>query len=90
MSRLFAVAAVLIVAVEIAPLRSEELPWCVELDVFTKNCTFASYDECAAVAKNATSPATGTGRCIRNPSYQPPQATSHGKPAPAKASGPRR
>jgi hypothetical protein len=52
------------------------MPWCVELDVFTKNCAFASYNECNAVANNATGPATGTGRCIRNPNYQPPAAAA--------------
>lgn len=51
---------------------AEEFPWCVEVDVFTKNCAFASHDECVAVAKNVSSPATGTGRCIANPNYVAP------------------
>ena len=74
------------------PLGAEELPWCVKLDVFTKNCAFASYDECVAVAKNATSQATGVGQCIRNPDYQPPPASASArpKPAPSKTSNPQR
>ena len=66
-----------------APLHAQESPWCVELDAFTKNCAYTSYDECTAVAKNATSPATGVGRCARNPNYQPPPAAA-AKSAPAK------
>jgi hypothetical protein len=64
---------------------AEEFPWCVEVDVFTKNCAFASRDECVAVAKNVSSPATGTGRCIANPNYVAPAAT---KPAKASAKTP--
>jgi hypothetical protein len=54
-----------------SPLRAEEFPWCVEVDVFTKNCAFANRNECIEMAKNLASPATGPGRCIANPSYQP-------------------
>ena len=86
----FAACSVLTIAAT-APLGAEELPWCVKLDVFTKNCAFASYDECAVVAKNATSPATGVGQCIRNPDYQPPaSASARPKPAPGKTANPLR
>jgi hypothetical protein len=78
-------AATLIVVTSAVPLWAEEMPWCVELDVFTKNCAFASHDECVAVANNAASPATGIGRCIRNPNYQPLQAAARAKPAADKA-----
>jgi len=71
--RIFLVASAVLVLTS-APLRSEEMPWCVELDVFTKNCAFASHDECLAVATNARGPATGASRCIRNPNYQEPAA----------------
>jgi hypothetical protein len=73
-----------------APLGAQQLPWCVKLDVFTKNCGFAKYDECVAVANNATSPATGVGQCVRNPDYQPPTTTARPKPAPRKTSNPQR
>jgi hypothetical protein len=58
---------------------AEDMPWCVELDVFTRNCAFASRDECVAVAGNANGPATGASRCIRNPNYQPPATPARGK-----------
>jgi hypothetical protein len=64
------------------PLRAEEFPWCVEVDAFTKNCAFTSRDECVAVARNVSSPATGEGRCIANPNYVVPPAAK----ASAKAS----
>jgi hypothetical protein len=73
-----------------APLEAQELPWCVKLDVFTKNCAFAKYEECVAVANNATSPATGVGQCVRNPDYQPPPAAAGQKPSPRKTSSPQR
>ena len=80
-----AVFGVLMLAAASAPLEAQELPWCVKLDVFTKNCAFAKYDECVAVANNATSPATGVGQCVRNPNYQPPAAAAvRPKPAPLK------
>jgi uncharacterized protein DUF3551 len=66
-----------------APLHAQDSPWCVVLDAFTRNCAYTSYDECTAVANNATSPATGVARCIRNPNYQPPPAAA-AKSAPAK------
>ncbi len=87
--KLVAVAGVLL-ATGVGPVHGEEMPWCVELDVFTKNCAFATRDECQAVAANAASPATGQGRCIRNPNYRAPAAAVHGKSAPIKASEPRR
>jgi hypothetical protein len=73
-----------------APLAAEEFPWCVKLDAFTQNCAFANYSECAAMANDATSPATGVGRCIQNPNYQPPAAAARPKPAPAKTASPQR
>ena len=72
-----------------APLAAEEFPWCVKLDAFTQNCAFANYNDCVAMATSATSPATGVGRCVRNPNYQPPAAAAaRPKPAPAKTASP--
>jgi Protein of unknown function (DUF3551) len=71
-----AASGILMIAVGSAPSRAQDMPWCVELDVFTKNCGYTNYNECVAVANNATSPATGTGRCIRNPNYQAPAASA--------------
>ena len=89
MGRLFAICAALLCPA--APLHAEEFPWCVKLDAFTQNCAFANYDECASVANNATSPATGVGRCVRNPNYQPPAPVAgRVKPAPAKTASPQR
>ena len=79
-----------------APLAAEEFPWCVKLDAFTQNCAFANYNECVVAAADATTPATGVGRCVRNPNYQPPAATTARaksapeKPATAKAASPQR
>ena len=85
MWRLIAVSGVLTLAANVAPLHSEETPWCVELDVFTRNCSYTRYDECVAVAKNAIGPATGAARCIRNPRYQPPAPeAAKAKPSAAK------
>jgi hypothetical protein len=89
MGKILAVGAALLLGA--VPLSAEEFPWCVKLDAFTQNCAFANHDDCAAVANNATSPATGVGRCIRNPNYQPPAATTaRAKPAPAKTANPQR
>ena len=89
MQKLFAVIGVLMLAAAAEPAHAQEMPWCVKLDVFTKNCAFADYNECVAVAKNATSLATGVGQCVRNRDYQPPPATAtHAKPAPRKTAGP--
>jgi hypothetical protein len=77
-----ALSGVLIAVFGSASLRAEEFPWCVEADVFTRNCAFTQRDECIAMAKNIASPATGPGRCIANPNYQPPKSTK----ATAKAS----
>jgi hypothetical protein len=86
-----ALGAMLAIFAAAAPARAEDFPWCVEVDVFTKNCAFANYEECVAVARNAASPATGVGRCIRNPAYQPPPAAAKSaKPAAAKSSNNRR
>lgn len=86
MWRLLAASAALILAPTV-PLHAEQSPWCVKLDVFTRNCAFASYNECAAVAKNANPEAA----CIRNPGYQPPAAAAaRPKPAPAKTASPER
>jgi len=55
--------------------------------VFTRNCGFTSRDECVAVAKNVSSPATGEGRCVANPNYvAPPAAAKSAKPKHAKTS----
>ena len=83
-------AAGVVVLLSAVPLAAEEFPWCVKLDAFTQNCAFANYSECTAVANDATSPATGVGRCIRNPNYQPPAAAVRPKPAPAKTASPQR
>ena len=64
---------VLVLAVHLsatAPARSEDHPWCTEFDPFTKNCSFASYQECVAVAKSVGA------TCIRNSSYRPPPASA--------------
>jgi hypothetical protein len=83
MGRLLAICVAL--SFSAATLHAQEFPWCVKLDAFTQNCAFADYNECTVVANNATSPATGVGRCVRNPNYQPPVPTiGRVKPAPAK------
>ena len=88
MGKILAVGAALLLSA--APLAAEEFPWCVKLDAFTQNCAFANYNECVAMAASATTPATGVGRCVRNPNYQPPAAAAarpkpaSNKPAPAK------
>jgi hypothetical protein len=76
------VLAALILMAASTPLHAEDSAWCVRLDAFTKNCAFATYNECMAVAVNANGPATGASSCIRNPDYKPPQAA---KPAKAKS-----
>jgi hypothetical protein len=69
-------------------IRAEDYPWCVQVDAFTKNCGFATRDECLAVAKNVSSPATGEGRCVANPNYvAPPAPAKSAKAAPTKTSG---
>ena len=84
-------AAGVVVLLSAAPLAAEEFPWCVKLDAFTQNCAFANYNDCAAMANDATSPATGVGRCVRNPNYQAPAAAAvRPKPAPAKTASPQR
>jgi len=89
MGKLVTVCAALLLSA--APLAAQEFPWCVKLDAFTQNCAFADYNECVATAANATSPATGVGRCVRNPNYQPPVPTvGRVKPAPAKTASPQR
>jgi hypothetical protein len=91
MQKSFAAFGVLLLTLVIAPLRAQESPWCVKLDVFTKNCAFADYNECVTVARNATSPATGVGECVRNPDYQPPAAAAaHDKSAPRRSTTPQR
>jgi hypothetical protein len=86
MGKILAVGATLLLGA--VPLSAEEFPWCVKLDAFTQNCAFANYSECAAMANDATSPATGVGRCIRNPNYQAPAARP--KSVPAKTVSPQR
>ena len=89
MGKILAASAALLLSA--APLAAEEFAWCVKLDAFTQNCAFANYSDCAAVATNATSPATGVGRCIRNPNYQPTAAAApRPKTAPAKTASPQR
>ena len=73
MGKMFAACAALLSAPHRLPPR---VPWCVKLDAFTKNCAFADDNECVAVARNATSPATGVGHCVRNRNYQPPPRRS--------------
>jgi hypothetical protein len=88
MGRLLGTCALLLLSA--MQLAAEEFPWCVKLDAFTKNCAFANYNECVAMAASATTPATGVGQCIRNPNYQPPATAAAGrpKPAPAKTANP--
>ncbi len=88
MGKNLAVCAALLLSA--APLAAEEFPWCVKLDAFTQNCAFAKYDDCAAVANSAANIATGVGRCVRNPNYQPAAAAASArpKPAPAKTASP--
>jgi hypothetical protein len=90
MQKSLVVFGVLMLSATGVPSRAQEMPWCVKLDVFTKNCAFADYNECVTVAKNATSLATGVGQCVRNPDYQPPPAAAHGKPTPRKTADPQR
>ena len=85
-----AILCILILVAAAVPLRAQELPWCVKLDAFTKNCGFADYNECTTVAKNATSLATGVGECVRNPDYRPPAAPARAKPAAGKTLNPQR
>jgi hypothetical protein len=82
------VACGMLLALGVTSLHAEDFPWCVEVDVFTKNCAFTTREECAAVAKNVSSPATGEGRCIANPNYvAPPAPAKSAKAAQGKASG---
>jgi hypothetical protein len=78
--RWLAVLGVLMAMNGVTPLHAEDFPWCVELDVFTKNCAFTNHDECTTIAKN------GGGRCIRNPHYQPPAAAAKSTKATGKPS----
>ena len=66
------VAGLAVLMLAAAPLQAQEQPWCVRLDTFTKNCDFATYNDCMAVASTATGPATGASSCIRNPDYKAP------------------
>jgi len=90
MGKIIAVGALLLLSA--APLAAEEFQWCVKLDAFTKNCAFANYEACAAVANSAANIATGVGRCIQNPEYKPPAAAApaRSKAAPAKTASPQR
>ena len=67
-------AALAVVLLATAPLAAQDSPWCVKLDAFTKNCAFANYNDCMAVASSANGPATGASSCIRNPNYTAPPA----------------
>jgi hypothetical protein len=85
MWRLFAASGAMVLAAGLAPLHSEEFPWCVKMDVFTRNCAFANYNDCAAIARNAEA------TCVRNPNYQAPAAAAvRPKPAASKSSPPQR
>lgn len=86
MLRSLVLCGVALAASGAVPLRAEEFPWCVEVDAFTRNCAFTNRDECVAVAKNVSSPATGEGRCIANPSYVAPPAPAKSAKASAKTS----
>jgi hypothetical protein len=77
MGRTLAALGALLLAT--APLAAQDLatkdsPWCVRLDTFTRNCAFATYNDCMAIAATATGPATGASSCIRNPDYKAPPA----------------
>jgi hypothetical protein len=67
-------AALIVLLLATAPLAAQDSPWCVRLDTFTRNCAFATYNECMAVASTATGPATGASSCVRNPNYTAPPA----------------
>jgi hypothetical protein len=59
-----ALAGVLLILVAMtASGRAEDYPWCTEFDPFTKNCTFANYGECLAVAR------TAGATCVRNSNF---------------------
>ena len=65
-----AVAGVLAILVAAtAPGYSEVYPWCTEFDPFTKNCTFASYSECLAVAR------TVGASCVHNLNFHAAPST---------------
>jgi hypothetical protein len=66
------VGALVVLMLGTATLHAQESPWCVRLDAFTKNCDFATYNDCMAVASTATGPATGASSCVRNPDYKVP------------------
>jgi hypothetical protein len=80
-----ALAACAALLLSAASLAAEEFQWCVKLDAFTQNCAFTNYNDCVATAASATTPATGVGRCVQNPSYQPPTAAASARPKPASA-----
>jgi hypothetical protein len=63
------------------PAAAQDGPWCVRLDAFTKNCEFATYNDCMVVASKANGPATGASSCIHNADYKAPvAATKSAKP----------
>jgi hypothetical protein len=66
------VAALVVLMLGTAILHAQESPWCVRLDAFTKNCDFATYNDCMAIAGTASRPATGASSCVRNPDYKAP------------------
>ena len=91
MQKWLALTSSVMLAAGSVPLRAQGMPWCVKLDVFTKNCAYADHNECAKVANDATSLATGVGQCVRNPDYQPSAAAAaQSKPAPRKPTSPQR
>jgi hypothetical protein len=66
-------AAFILVAV-MASARAEDAAWCLVLDIYTRNCGFASYNECVEATKNLYVKTL----CVRNEQYHPPE------PAPRK------
>ena len=66
------------------PAAAADSQWCAQFDVFTRNCSYASHDACAAAISGLEA------RCVVNPGYQPePKPVAH-KTAPGKPAGPQR
>jgi hypothetical protein len=61
-----------------SPLHAEERPWCTEFDAFTKTCDYASYSQCAEVAKSVGA------TCVRNGRYRPAPEKSSQRDVPVK------
>jgi hypothetical protein len=78
MARWLPALAILALPAVIAPAAADDSPWCTEFDPFTRNCSFATYNECAAVAKSVGA------TCVRNARYQPPAKSAPPKSAARK------